>query len=1129
MSNFHFLAPEFSALQAAALRAEHFARQDPLVSALMARRSLEEGVKWLYDNDGSLEVPEASQTLSTLMHERDFEELVPSAIRREMHLLRKLGNTAAHGPGIPGQQESLAAVRALFDFYQWLVRLYSRASTPNATFDETLIPAGNLVERSKAEVAALRAEADNHKIELLRTKENLAQSEAKLQVLQAQLDAIQARKEANQAQPLAPLSLTEAETRKLFIDAALREAGWDPSSPGICEFPVTGMPGTPGGTGKADYVLWGDDGKPVAVVEAKRAQADVGRGQRQAELYANCLEQMTGQRPLIFYTNGFETYLWDDAAGYAPRQVSGFYTADEAKRTINRRTSILPLASASVNKDIAGRYYQEEAIRRVAERLDAKGRGTLLVMATGSGKTRTAAAIVDMLTKCNWAKRILFLADRNALVTQAKNAFNNYLPQLPAIDLTKESDIGSARIVFSTYPTIMNRIDAERVDGQRSYGVGHFDAIIIDEAHRSVYQKFRAIFDYFDALLIGLTATPKADADRDTYHLFGLEAHNPTFNYELDQAVYDKFLVPPRAITVPLKFPREGIRWDELSDADKASFEQDYLETYGEEAPEEVANSAINTWLFNTNTVNTVLDLLLERGLKTEGGDRLGKTIVFAKNHDHAVFIEKCFNQRYPQHGGKMLRVIDNRTYDPQGAINDFSNPANKDFLIAVSVDMLDTGIDIPEVLNLVFFKPVRSKSKFWQMVGRGTRLSPDLFGPGEDKNCFYIFDVCGNIEFFRAGMKEEEPPLQASLASAVFGAKLELLKLLQSGVALSPDEERVATELADALHAEVVALRDDDFRIRRALKEVHRFRDRGVWTKLSDTDILDLHRHIAPLVSATTLNGEEAGRFDQLWYRVMLQRKETGRYPESGQSKIRAGVAGLQRKMGIPAVKAEEALIRAVTDDAYWETAGLLTHDDTRRRLRGLMQYVEKESRRNLYTSIHDPLMGDIEEVEVLGGYTMLESYRKRVEVYLREHRNDLTIHKIRSSKPITISELQQLEEVLFGLGETTGKELFPQLAAGQSLVHFVRSILGMDVGAAKEAFAEFLVSSQYNATQIHFINKIIEALEVKGVVDKRMLFEPPFSHIADDGLLGVFDDGAARRVISILDALNTVGQYSA
>ena len=526
------------------------------------------------------------------------------------------------------------------------------------------------------------------------------------------------------------------------------------------------------GKGYVDYVLWGDDGLPLAVVEAKKTKKSALIGQQQAKLYADCLEKKFKRRPVIFYTNGYEHWLWDDAK-YPPRPVQGFYKKDELELMILRRHSRAKLAEAAISTTIVERYYQTRAIRRISEAFEKDNdRKTLVVMATGAGKTRTVIALVDLLMRCNWAKRVLFLADRTALVNQAVNAFKKHLPHASTVNLVTDKD-AQGRVYVSTYPTMMGLIE-ESKDGERRFGPGHFDVVVIDEAHRSVYQKFGAIFRYFDSLLVGLTATPRDEIDRDTYGLFDLEKGVPTDVYDLKEAVADKFLVPAKPVSVPLRFQREGIKYADLSDEEKAQWDELDWNEDGH-TPAQVDAEAVNKWLFNIDTVDKVLEHLMTRGQTVAGGDRMGKTIIFAKNQDHAEFIAKRFDINYPHLKGEFARVIHSGLPYAQSLIDDFYNP-NKAPHIAISVDMLDTGIDVPEVVNLVFFKIVRSKTKFWQMVGRGTRLCPDLFGPGKDKEFFYIFDYCGNLEYFGANPDAVEGSLGESLGKRLFKARLEVI-----------------------------------------------------------------------------------------------------------------------------------------------------------------------------------------------------------------------------------------------------------------------------------------------------------------------------------------------------------------
>ncbi|MHC4455381.1 MAG: type I restriction endonuclease subunit R, partial [Planctomycetota bacterium] len=731
------------------------------------------------------------------------------------------------------------------------------------------------------------------------------------------------------------------------------------------------------------------------------------KGRTQAKLYADCLEKMHGQRPIIFVTNGFETKIWDDTF-YPPRPVQGIYTQEELKLSIQRRKSRKDIREAVVNEFIVERYYQKNSIKRVAEKLvnkkDGKliglSRAALIVMATGAGKTRTAAALVDVLTKSNWIKKALFLADRNALVRQAKNAFNEHLPHLSAIDLTREKEDKNTRLVFSTYPTIMNRID-DTSDNERMYGPGHFDLIIVDEAHRSIYKKYKAIFDYFDAIRIGLTATPRAEADKDTYALFDCEEHSPTFYYELEEAVHDGFLVPPKGQKVDLGFIQRGIKYDDLSEEEKDKYEETFRDEEEGDFPKEINASAINSWLFNSDTIDKMLAHLMEYGLKIDGGDKIGKTIIFARSHKHAEEIDKRFNKQYPQYSGEFLKIIDNYDKYAIDTLEDFKSP-DKLPQISVSVDMLDTGIDIPEILNLVFFKPVYSKTKFWQMIGRGTRKCNDLFNPGQHKEYFNIFDFCRNFEFFEVNPEGIETSVPKSLSHKIFETNILLSESLREEAYKDEDLIQLRVDCLDFGNKCVRKLWDlrQNFRIKMALRWVDHFKERKNWDKRFDLLIMNLQQAII----------EESSRVDFF------------------QSELKGITKKLSEITNITAVHEQLPTIQLIlNEETKFDKSFITQLGDIKRNLRGLIKLIDKGKVKIYYTDFMDSIE-NIEEVP--GLYDMPggrgEDYRQKVEKYIRDHKNDLVISKLIHNVPVTSEELIRLEEILFDGEERGTKEEF-------------------------------------------------------------------------------------------------------
>ena len=1140
MSNFNFLHNEFPEIWKDAVEAEKFAFIAPKYCAVLCRTAMEKTVHWLYDNDDDLEEP-YDNNLSSLLHEPCFKEIINFRMFNELNVIRKTGNNGAHGKNVK-QYEALLSLKALFRFVSFLSKGYSETDPTIPPFDEKLIPTGKEQDKSKRELEKI-TESLNAATDQLNEERKLREEKAKenellrLQIEKQKQEINQRKQERAKATEISaavPEIISEETTRKVYIDLLLKEAGWDNLREGReIEFEVKGMPVStnPTGIGYADYVLWGDNGKPLAVIEAKRTMADARKGKHQAELYADCLEKMTGQRPIIFYTNGFDSYIWDDTF-YPEREVSGFYTKDELQLLIDRRKSRKDIRDFKVNTNIAGRPYQLEGIQRVAEtfvagsstQLKGLNRKALMVMATGSGKTRVSAAIVDMLTKCNWVKRVLFLADRNALVTQAKNAFKEHVPNLTAIDLTQEKEDNSTRLVFSTYPTIMNKIDSVKTDDNRFYGVGHFDLIIIDEAHRSVYQKYKAIFDYFDSLLIGLTATPKKDVDKNTYSLFEIEDDNPTFAYELDQAVKDKYLVPPKAISVPLKFPREGIKYKELSPEEQAEYEEKFGDPTNGETFDEISSAALNKWLFNTDTVDKVLAYVMENGIKFEGGDKLGKTILFARSHKHAEFIEERFNKNYPEYSGKFLRIIDNYETKAQDLLEKFCHEEKDiDPQIAVSVDMMDTGVDAPRVVNLVFFKLVRSASKFWQMIGRGTRLHPNLFGPGENKKHFLIFDFCENFEFFDEFPEGVTPPSVKSVSQQIFEAKLEVAQELRGNSESSEEDLKLAEQYVNDLHKLIADLDHERFVVRKHLRLVNRFTQRKRWDNLSKSDIADICTNLTGLPPYTDDTDEQAKRFDLLVLNLQLAILFNATAQTRLITKIIRIGKNLYKKKNIPAVNAQLATIKAVQTDEFWAEISINTLEKVRANIRDLMKFLDKESQENVYTHFEDELFHKkITARDVVPTYTNLQSYRDRVESYVRKNKNHLTIHKLSTNEPITQAEIEELERLLFDKEKVGTREEFILEYGEMPLGRFIRSIVGLELSAANALFADFIQDTNLSADQITFIDTIISYLTTNGVIDKAMLFEPPFTDVNDQGITGVFDDADVVKIVSLIDRVN-------
>ena len=1122
MSQFGFLLPEWPDIHGAAARAEALALSDPRAAAFYTRRTLELVVAWLYRFDRRLKKP-YQDNLNALIHEPTFRAATGDAVFFKARLLKDIGNKAVHSEGEFSLAEACGAVKDLFHIAFWLVRSYATGAklVDTLQFDPAKLPP------PMAQIARMTL------TQLRKREEELRERDAVLLVKDAQLEAaaadraaldaevrrlqdeVAAALAANAAKPDTH-DYDEAATRDRFIDLLLREAGWNPDTPGATEVEVVGMPG-PSGVGFVDYVLWGDDGRPLALVEAKRSRASAMKGQQQAKLYADCLEAMHGQRPVIFGSNGYEHWIWDDTQ-YPPRAVQGFYKKAELALLIQRRAMRRPLADAAPDGSIVERHYQHRAIRRVAETFEVqKQRKALVVMATGAGKTRTVIALAELLMRANWAKRILFLADRVALVNQAVNAFKAHLAAAAPVNLVTDKAT-EGRVFVSTYPTMMALIEEQ--DGERRrFGTGHFDLVIVDEAHRSIYRKYGAIFDWFDSLLVGLTATPKDEIDRNTYGLFELESGVPTDAYTLEEAVADGYLVPMRAVSVPLKFQREGISYDKLSDDEKDDW--DALEWDAEDgAPDRVEAQAVNKWLFNADTVDKVLAHLMTHGQHVEGGDRLGKTIVFAKNHAHAEFIQQRFDANYPYLKGSFARVIDFKVDYAQSLIDTFSI-ASKPPHIAISVDMLDTGIDVPEVVNLVFFKLVRSKTKFWQMIGRGTRLCPDLFGPGRDKAFFTVFDFCQNLEFFSQDAPTVEGSVGDSLGARLFKTRLELLGVLDAQMPDRPEAETaLRSDVADLLRTNVAAMNPENFLVRPRREMVEAYAKPDAWVMLDEDARRQLADELASLPMQRPPESLEAKQFDLLLLDLQLCLLGAGTgFPKLRQRLVEIAAA-LEEQVSIPVVAAQMPLIQEVQTDTWWQDVTVSLLEIVRKRLRGLVHLIEKRRRAPIYTDFEDEI-GDATEIgfDRFVPQDAFAKFRAKARHFLRQHQDHVSVHKLRSNRQLTTTDLEELERILHESGTGTAEDVAKAKADSHGLGLFVRSLVGLDRVAAKEAFAGFLAGRTMTANQMEFVGMVVDHLTDNGMVEAGRLYESPYTDLNPLGIEGLFTDDVAIELFFVLD----------
>lgn len=1065
---------QFAAFAPAAIAAERILHIDPSACILNCRRAMEFAVKWMYSVDDSLVRPWQDKLVS-LMSNEDFRDIVGTDIYRRMDYIRIMGNNAAHNNKKITEEQAVLCLENLFIFLDFIAYCYGKEYTERhfdkALLQEQIVKPGPVVHIPDVNLDALIAE--NQKL-----KEELTAR----------------RLEQQQTYAPKPLDITEYQTRKLYIDAMLEDAGWTEGKNWLNEVELAGMPNK-SNVGFADYVLYGDDGKALAVIEAKRTCVDVAVGRQQAKLYADLLEKKYGRRPVIFLTNGFETRIQDNQ--YPERKVAAIYSKRDLEKLFNLQTMRTSLKNIVVNKNIAGRYYQEAAVKAVCQSFDEKNRRkALLVMATGSGKTRTVMALCDVLLKHGWVKNILFLADRTSLVTQAKRSFTNLMPDLTLTNLCDGKQNANARCVFSTYQTMMGCIDDIKDDEGKLFTCGHFDLLICDEAHRSIYNKYRDIFNYFDAPLVGLTATPKDDIDKNTYEVFELESGVPTYGYELAEAVKDGYLVDFLSVETELKFIEQGIAYDELSDEEKDEYEKTFITETGE-IPEKIAPSALNNWVFNEDTIRKVLNILMQDGLKIDYGENLGKTIIFAKNHDHAEKILEIFNKEYP-HLKDYAKVIDNKIKYAQSAIDEFSDP-KKLPQIAISVDMLDTGIDIPEILNLVFFKKVMSKAKFWQMIGRGTRLCPGLLD-GEDKEKFYIFDFCGNFEFFRMN-KGKATANMLALQGAIFKLKAQIAFKLQDLAYQTKDLIAFRKTLVEDMVRKVRELNRDNFAVRQHLKYVEFYSNPDNYVSLTYENTLTMGEELAPLIIPDK-DEPKAVRFDALLYGIELAYL-AGKPYSKARSDLTKKINAVASVANIPEIMAQADFLNKLIHTDYIANAGINEFECIRKNLRDLIKYISKGGPKYTTNFIDDIIGKEIKPVEIENDD--LKNYKMKAEYYVRQNQDQIAIKKLRTNLPLTKADIGSLEKVLWS--ELGTKADYEAEYGQKPLGEFVRELVGLDMNAAKEAFADYLNDVNLDSRQIYFVNQIVEYIVHNGMMkDFSVLQEAPFT---DQGsIVDVFTD---------------------
>jgi type I restriction enzyme, R subunit len=1106
-TNFEFLRSENETLANLGGLAEAVMFIDPGSALTRLRSFAEELTKVIYQEEQLPRLPQSG--FYELIKNPVFESCVNKSLIHQINFLRIQGNDTAHGA--EGKvRDAQIALGTAFQLASYMgVKYYKKSQSNIPSFQDITNP--SLSAKEKAEYESKLAEQQET---LQHVMDALDQERCKnAEMLTIPSEEVKASTKKQSEQVADSLQWNEAKTRALLIDVMLSHAGWDATNATqvSIEFEVA-FPENPSGKGYVDYVLWGDNGQPLAVVEAKKSgNVNLQAGREQARLYANALENMGYQRPVIFYTNGYETFIWDDHQYNTYRLVYGFYSKESLDYLIyQRQYRVAELENYNPDLKIADRPYQIEAIKTVAAHFQNQRRKALVIQATGTGKTRVAIALAELLLRTGWARRVLFLCDRKELRTQADDAFNLNLPSEPRCIIGETNQVDqNARIYIATYPGMMNRFT--------QLDVGFFDLIIADESHRSIYNKYGDLFAYFDALQIGLTATPVKFISRNTFDIFDCETTDPTFEFGLAAAVNNEppYLVPHRVKDLTTEFLRDGIHYNDLSADQKRQLEDDLGEEEAKRTTIEGHN--IGRTILSEDTDRIILENLINNGIKDETGSLIGKTIIFAQRQKHAEHLEALFCKLYPQYGTRVCKVIHNAIPHVESLIKEFKKPDN-DFRIAISVDMLDTGIDVPEVVNLVFAKQVKSWVKFWQMIGRGTRLRSNLFGESKHKTEFLIFDHYGNFDFFEEEYQEPEDIGSKSLLQTTFEARITLAQ-----TALKSNHKAAFDLAISLIKADINDLPEESIAVKRELRNVHMLQQTDQLTKFDAKTQHLLANTIAPLMASRVLNDKHATSFDKLIAVIETCLVEKASCFESGRDQL---ISQLNRlAVNIQAVRQKDSVIAKVRSADFWQTATIESLEIARAELRGIMKYRQSGGGYAI-TSSTTTQDGKVQQQEreykVLGSDEVL-MYRRRVKEILDNMvQANPTLQKIKQGQAIEEQELSSLTSTILtshpGVSLDVLNDFYGRTATQLDIT--VRELIGLNPQAVEEHFKGFLhAHPALTAKQVKFMNLLKNYIAQHGNIKIETLYEAPFSSISHEGIDGVFNPTDVDDLFVVLE----------
>jgi len=1118
--NFEFLRKNWPELADFGAYAEEYAFSDPQSALIKLRSYGEFMVNFIYQALNLPCLPKAS------FHDKlvgaDFEQLAGAAILDKFHAIKTLGNKAAH-ENKGTDKDAVFAVKQSYQLGAWFYCSYHQAKAdvipPFIEFTADVSPTHSLKKK-------LEQKEELYKQAMAELER---QQQANEKLLAAAKQTVAVRNEpmfeafaTNSQTVSSTLNLNEAETRKYLIDLQLRDEDWDVGENNKStdqvgqEVEVKNQP-TETCKGYVDYVLWDDDGLPLAVVEAKRTAKDARIGKKQAKDYADALEKEYGQRPVMFYTNGHDIYIWDDVQGYPPRKIYGFYSKSSLQHLVKfQRIEKKKLTDVAIDTNIAGRRYQLETISRVHETFELKRRKALVVQATGTGKTRVSIALAKSLMDAKWVKRILFLCDRKELRKQADKAFVEFLGVKPyVVGKSDKKYQDTARVFIATYPGMMGIYE--------DFDVGHFDLIIADESHRSIYNVFGNLFKYFDCLQVGLTATPVEMVSRSTCNLFDCDYKDPTANYPLEKAIAEGHLVPFEIVTMTTKFMREGMNQRSLTDEQIAE-----LEAQGEDPNEfEFESSEIDKAVLNKDTNRKVLRNLMQNGIKDKDNQLIGKSIIFARRIDHARLLKELFDEMYPELSKGFCEVIHSDEPRAEALIDQFkiteeeraADPSLPDpITLAISVDMLDTGIDVPSVVNLVFAKPVKSKVKFWQMIGRGTRLCKDLFGKGNDKSRFLIFDHWNNFDYFEFHYEEVEPSNGKSLAQKRFELRLQLAETALKKLELA--EFDTAIKL---LQQDIKSLDTRNINVRDHWAKVEQLSDLKLLKQFAKPTVAMLEADIAPLMDWLPIKGQsKAFRWDCLIAQTQMELIKNPQGIGELQFEVQSVLERLPKN--VVQVQAKAAEIKFLMNNDNWPSITFAQLEQHRLALRDIMYLLEGE----IQPPNPGPKYTDIKEEDAHTEYKTRAAnihtvdykiYQQKVQEALEPiFDSNPVIQKIRQGKAVTLEEIAQLNGIIHAkyadLDIETLKTFYPDTS--EPLDKLLRSIVGMDVSYIEQSFTALLQKHRMPPQALRVIDMLIGHIARSGGIKMADLDLAPYNSIYD-GILGSSED----EVFSLLKTL--------